>query len=90
MTSEEYKKAVTRVGLSQIGAGRFFGVDERTGQRWGAGESTPPASIAKLLRLMMHLKLSAAELDEVLAGKLSLIVTKQPKAKRTQRASPPR
>jgi len=82
MTSEEYKKAVSRVGLSQIGAGRFFGVDERTGQRWGSGESKPPQSIAKLLRLMMHLKLSAAELDDVLAGKLSLIVKKQPKNER--------
>jgi hypothetical protein len=77
MTSEEYKKAVTRVGLSFIGAGRFLGVEGRTAQRWGSGESRPPQSVAKLLRLMMHMRLSAAELDEVLAGKLSLTVKKQ-------------
>jgi hypothetical protein len=76
MTADEYKRAVTRVGLSQVGAGRFLGVDGRSAQRWGAGDAPIPMSVVKLLRLMMHLKLSAAEVDDVLAGRLRLTLEK--------------
>ena len=58
MTPKQYIDAIDRVGLSQRAAGGFFGVDERQSRRWVAGDSAVPESVAKLLRLMIRLKLS--------------------------------
>lgn len=57
MTPTQYRAAIERVGLSQRGAGAFLGVDERTSRRWAAGDAAIPESVAKLLRLMVRLKL---------------------------------
>jgi|tagenome__1003787_1003787.scaffolds.fasta_scaffold20068067_1 hypothetical protein len=55
---EGYALAIEALGLSQRDAGVFLGVNERTSRRWVLGESTIPESAAKLLRLMVRLKLS--------------------------------
>jgi DNA-binding transcriptional regulator YiaG len=57
MTPKQYAEAIERLGLSQRGAGKFLGVDERTSRKWIAGDARIPESAAKLLRLMVHLKL---------------------------------
>jgi hypothetical protein len=57
MTPKQYIDAIDRLGLSQRSAGRFLGVDERQSRRWVAGDSAIPESVAKLLRLMVRLKL---------------------------------
>jgi DNA-binding transcriptional regulator YiaG len=57
MTPKQYIEAIDRLGLSQRAAGRFLGVDERQSRRWAAGDSAIPESVAKLLRLMIRLKL---------------------------------
>jgi hypothetical protein len=41
-TPTQYRNAIDRLGLSQVGAARFFGSNERTGQRWAAA-GPPPA-----------------------------------------------
>lgn len=56
MTPKQYIEAIDKLGLSQRSAGKFLGVDERTSRRWVAGESAIPESVAKLLRLMIRLK----------------------------------
>ena len=43
---KQYKNAIAALGLSQVGAARFFGSDERTGQRWAA--NGPPARRRRL------------------------------------------
>lgn len=58
MTPTQYASAIERLGLSQRAAGAFLGVDERQSRRWIAGDSAIPESVAKLLRLMVRLKLS--------------------------------
>ena len=58
MTPKQYADAIERLGLSQRAAGAFLGVDERQSRRWIAGDSAIPESVAKLLRLMIRLKLS--------------------------------
>lgn len=58
MTPAQYKAAIERLSLSQRAAGAFLGVDERTSRRWIAGDAAVPESVAKLLRLMIRLKLS--------------------------------
>lgn len=65
MNDNQYRAAIEKVGLSQRGAGRFFDVDERTSRRWALGEVQIPAAVAKLLRLMVRLKLSPKEVDEL-------------------------
>ena len=57
MTPAQYKAAIKALGLSQRAAGKFLGVDERTSRRWIAGDAQVPESAAKLLRLMIRLKL---------------------------------
>jgi hypothetical protein len=57
MTPLQYRAAIERIGLSQRAAGAFLGVDERQSRRWIAGDSAVPESVAKLLRLMIRLKL---------------------------------
>ena len=57
MTPKQYAEAIERLGLSQRGAGKFLGVDERTSRKWIAGDARIPESAAKLLRLMVQLKL---------------------------------
>ncbi len=58
MTPKQYVDAIDRIGLSQRAAGKFLGVDERQSRRWVAGDSAVPESVAKLLRLMVRLKLT--------------------------------
>jgi hypothetical protein len=56
MTPAQFKRAIAQVGLSQQRAGVFMGRSGRQGQRWAAGDPIP-ASVAKLLRLMVALNL---------------------------------
>jgi DNA-binding transcriptional regulator YiaG len=61
MTPKQYAEAIERLGLSQRGAGKFLGVDERTSRKWIAGDARIPEAAAKLLRLMIRLKLKPEE-----------------------------
>lgn len=63
MTPKQYAAAIEALGLSQRAAGAFLGVDERTSRRWVLGESAIPESAAKLLRLMVRLKLSPDDVN---------------------------
>ena len=57
MTAAQYGAAIERLGLTQRAAGAFLGIDERQSRRWIAGDARIPESVAKLLRLMIRLKL---------------------------------
>jgi DNA-binding transcriptional regulator YiaG len=57
MTPNQYRDAIERLGLSQRKAAAFLGVDERQSRRWAAGDAAIPESAAKLLRLMVRLKI---------------------------------
>jgi DNA-binding transcriptional regulator YiaG len=65
MKKTEYRKAIEAVGLSQVKASEFFGVSRKTSPRWARGESPVPAAVAKLLRVMIHHKLSPQEVDNM-------------------------
>ena len=72
MTLTQYRSAIDRVGLSQVGAARFFGANPRTGQRWAA--DGPPPAVAVCLRLMIALDLSAEEAAKFLKMRRALIL----------------
>lgn len=58
MTANQYRKAIEALDLSQARAGEFLGVSLRTSQGYALGEYPVPEAAAKLLRLMIKLKLS--------------------------------
>lgn len=56
MTKDEYRDAIGRLGLTQVGAARFLGVNEKTSRRWASGESDIPRTVAVVLWLMLRFK----------------------------------
>jgi hypothetical protein len=63
MTHHQYRAAIAALGLSQVGAGRFLGVEARTSRRWALGESPVPSVVAMLLRLMIKLQLKPKDVS---------------------------
>jgi hypothetical protein len=63
MTPKQFSAALDRLGLSQLGAARLFGVDGRSARRWVAGERAVPETVAILLRLMLAGKITADDVE---------------------------
>ena len=53
MTADEYRAAIARLGLTQIGAGEVLGVSARTAQTYAAEGPSGPAALA--IRLLLAL-----------------------------------
>ena len=53
MNQTEFSKAIDALGLTQVSAARFLGVDPRTCRRYVAGELPLPPAAAMLLRVML-------------------------------------
>lgn len=64
MTTNQYRKALKTVGLSIVGAGRFFDVDRRTAQRWAA--DGPHPSVVLCLKLMLALGIDAEKAKSII------------------------
>ena len=67
MTATEYRDALSRVGLTQVGAAKLFGVNPRTSQRWALGEQDIPRAVAIALRLMGRHQVSPEEAAALVA-----------------------
>ena len=46
MTPAEYRAALSTLGLSQLAAGRWLGVSNKTAQRYASDGPSGPASVA--------------------------------------------
>lgn len=57
MTANQYRAALEKLDLSQVGAAKLFGVGERTSRRWAEEGVTGTAEI--VLKLMLKGKISA-------------------------------
>lgn len=64
MTYDEYRTALDRVGLTQVGAARLFGINERTSRRWANGELPVPRIIAIVLWLMLKFKVKPGSIPD--------------------------
>jgi DNA-binding transcriptional regulator YiaG len=53
MTPDEYRDLIEKLGLTQGGAARLLGVDERTSRRWANGERDVPAPVERFLRYLL-------------------------------------
>ncbi len=65
MTKTAYRRAIELLGLSQVKASAFFGVSRKQSPRWARGEATIPGAVVKLLRLMIHYKVSPEEVNKL-------------------------
>ena len=65
MNPKQYQKAIDALGLSQVGASRFFGVSVKTSPRWARGESPVHPAVAKLLRVMIKYKLTPSDVEKL-------------------------
>lgn len=57
MTSQQYRDALDKLGISQVAASRLFGVGTRTSRRWALDEARVPNAVALLLQLMQKKRL---------------------------------
>jgi DNA-binding transcriptional regulator YiaG len=63
MTSKQFVKALTQLGITQMAFARLIQVNERTVRNWAGGErSDVPTNIAMLLNLMLDTKKTAEDL----------------------------
>jgi len=51
MSPDQIRIAIDRLSLSQRGAARLLGVDERTVRKWVAGDAKIPQSAAMVLNI---------------------------------------
>lgn len=63
MTSNQYRAALAKLGLSQLAAARLLQADGRTSRRWALGERSIPPTVAVLLRLLLKGKVTAADIE---------------------------
>lgn len=63
MTPTQFRAAIEKLGLSQEKSGLWLGLSARQGQRYATGDAEIPEPVAKLLRLVIRLKIP---IDEVL------------------------
>lgn len=52
MTQVQFRAVLDRLGLTQVGAARLFGGDERTFRRYALDEARIPITLTILLRLL--------------------------------------
>lgn len=62
MTAKQYRAALSRLDLTQVGAARLFGVNEATSRRWAA--SGVNGTVEILLSLMIAGKITADDVRE--------------------------
>lgn len=61
MTANQFRAAIARLDLSQVGAARLVGADPRTARRWALDERPIPECVAILLRLLLAKKITVQD-----------------------------
>ena len=62
MTANQFRAALDRLKLSQLGAARLLGADGRTARRWAGGERSIPPTVAIVLKIMLAGKITATDI----------------------------
>ena len=53
MTKHQYRAALTKLDISIVGVGKYFGLSRRQSQRIAAGDAPVPKLMADMLHLML-------------------------------------
>lgn len=70
MTPTEYRETLARLGLTQVGAARFLGVNERTSRMWAAGDRPVSEPVARFLRFMVSADITPEEVMRALSPRV--------------------
>lgn len=70
MTTPEYREALAALDLSQVGAAKLLGVDERTSRRWATGERDVPPPAERFLRFLIAAKIKPERVMKLLSPPL--------------------
>ena len=65
MSPEQFNHAIGRLGLSAYAAAPVLGVSLRQSHRYASGETPVPHPLAKLLRLVLRLRMNVEQLAEL-------------------------
>lgn len=65
MTAKQFRDALDRLGLSQLGAARLFNANDRTARRWALGERSVPEGVSILLRLLLAGKITPDDIEHL-------------------------
>jgi hypothetical protein len=65
MTGDEYREAIEKLKLTQVGAAEFLGVDDTTSRRWIADKHPIPDATVMLLRAMVRYKLTPSRVAKL-------------------------
>lgn len=65
MTAAQFKAALARLDLTQVGAARLLGADGRTARRWASGERTIPKPVVIMLRLLLAKKITVEDIEAI-------------------------
>ncbi len=63
MTANQFRAALDKIGISQLGAARLFQTGERTPRRWASGEAAVPPPVAIMLRLLIAGKITTKDIE---------------------------
>ena len=63
MTANQFRQALDRLELSQLGAARLFKSNDRTVRRWAIGERAVPVTVAIMLKLILAGKITIADIE---------------------------
>ena len=73
MTSDEYRKAISILGMNQVQSAKFFGVNPRTSRNWALGEAPVPAPVKMWLLYMVMKKIKPKAVEQVIEQGLMLM-----------------
>lgn len=65
MKASQYRAAEKHFGLEKQEFASLLGVDARTARRWSTGERAIPRPIARLVIMMLHSKMTGADLVDL-------------------------
>ena len=65
MSTDEYRAALNKLGLSIVASAEHLGLSYRQSQRYASGTSPVADPVAKLLRLAIRIGLSANDLKAI-------------------------
>jgi len=65
VTAKQFRDALDRLKLSQLGAAKLFQSNDRTVRRWAIGERAVPVTVAIMLKLMLAGKITEADIKAV-------------------------
>jgi len=68
MTPTEYRDLLSALDLTQAGAARLLGVDERTSRKWACGERDVPQPAQRFLRFLLAAKIAPDLVMKLLAS----------------------